>query len=248
MLHNGKLFSKYISFTQKVSALKQEIGKEILFYNSDSNEAHALDETSSQIYRLCEKSVNFETLHRQFSDSPEELEARLAALLDHGLIEIEETNSLPQAPRREFLKTAAKIGVLSVMLPIPAAAASCASSANTCDDAGATPLCTSCNPAGGCNGIVVKQFKAYSTGDLAGGSLCGVPGVNTLSVCDGTNHAVNADCNTAKKEGDNGGNYTYYCCSTTPATCTSIAQCASGIGTNTACCTGGICTPGGTCM
>lgn len=210
-----------------------------------------MDETSSRIYRLCEKPVNFETLLRQFSDSPEQLESRLAALLDHGLIEMEEANSQPQAPRREFLKTAAKIGVLSVMLPIPAAAASCASSANSCDSTGAAALCATCNPAGGCNGIVVKQFKGFITGDLAGSNFCGVPGVNTLSACDGTSHAVNSDCNTAKTQAEVqsgfGTVYTYYCCSTTPATCVGQAQCANGVGIGSPCCNGGTCTAGGTC-
>lgn len=247
-------FSSSTQFITSPDLVEQSLGSETIIYNPLDARAHCLDVVSSRIFCYCKQPRTLEEVAVEIALPTETTSTRLSELVSLGIlfVPVEQDN---EQSRRSFLKTlasaAAAATVLSVNVPAPSSAASCAAD-NTCSG-NSEPLCTACSPPG-CASIVTQVYLSFvnSVNDIQGGTFCTPIGINAFS-CQAIFHAVNSDCLTAKTQAEASTadrNIAYYCCSATQANCITLAQCQDNrpAAIGLACCRGGNCTNAGTCV
>ncbi len=112
--------------------VQQSIGAELLVYDAKSARACLLNERYLRLWQLCDGRTDIPALARLLGDDLDEavVSLMIAELQDHGLVQADE-----DVGRREALKKLVTVAIpviLSVAVPLPAAAASCITLNNAC--------------------------------------------------------------------------------------------------------------------
>lgn len=209
---------------QRYPAFSERVGEETLVFVPSSHQAHLLNDLASRVYECCD------------SRPLDEVEAELGEeALWLALRELSSRKLVPETSRREFLKKAAVLSlVTSVLIPEPAMAASCVAIPSPgCPVLSDPPdsCLPCCGPSGGCitdcpdcSVCTCLQFRSCFADqttpcdlsgicptDIAVNHLCvGSPGGRTLCA---TNPAVCQEtCDFARSEAVLAGSPLYACC------------------------------------
>ncbi|MGE0490735.1 MAG: hypothetical protein AB7S38_16130 [Vulcanimicrobiota bacterium] len=163
------------------------VGDELLVYEPRTRAVFCLSKDVREVFEALREGRAARTDHSR-------LAACLQSLIEHGLVKS------GQAPRRQFLRIAAAVGLTMIACPRPAAAASCVACSNavTCGAA--------CSDNGNCAGNVcaLSGIKDGFGMDCSGDSL------STDQFCS-FGEPFAANCNTARDMVADG--EPYACCS-----------------------------------
>lgn len=96
--------------------IEQDLDKELLIYDLQTNSAYSLNETSKIIYRACSESLSFDDLKRQYKFDDDFINFALSELNSKNLLEGYSADNFPGMNRREVIK---KVGLASMIaLPV----------------------------------------------------------------------------------------------------------------------------------
>lgn len=175
----------------------QEVGDELLIYDSNSGKASCLNPTTALIWRTCDGQLTISQIAEQLQVPAEWVEAAVRQLRTQGLL-CEADQGSPSSPlafnRRDTLRTAALAfpALLSLVVPLPVAASS------TCVGTGTAPPGTNLGGTGGkgaCSDTSAVDLQCRAVR----GNLC----------CSGDSRATPGTCRDAG--GVNQGSYSMVC-------------------------------------
>jgi hypothetical protein len=149
----------------------EELGDEVLVYDSNSDMAHCLSPDAARVWRLCDGQTLIDSLPAQADLSAERVVAALRELERIELLEQGPTLSADGHTRRDFGLRVAKVGVaaaavpmiVSVAAPAPAMAASIAFCAQF--SSGNCGTATGCTKDVGCCCCHTPIKPPYPTGE-----------------------------------------------------------------------------------
>jgi hypothetical protein len=114
--------------------ITEELDGELLVYDSENNLAHALDADAAAVWRACDGHTDTHTLATRCQTSEGDVRMTLARLGELGLLEVAQAGADGDTRRSALRKIGiAGVGVAtisSILVPIAAAAGSCAPPGN----------------------------------------------------------------------------------------------------------------------
>lgn len=96
--------------------IEQEINKELLVYDLQSNKAYALNETSKNVFKVCDGKTSFDDLKRQYNYTDDLIYLALDELKKNNLVNGDYTSPFAGINRRTVIR---KVGLASmIVLPV----------------------------------------------------------------------------------------------------------------------------------